>query len=82
MWVSALPSEVVAVSCPSLEAERRVLGVAGATRRDLEDVLALAATVPVRPAVEVVPLFAAEEGLVRIATGRAAGSVVLRIAEP
>ncbi|HSR25596.1 MAG TPA: alcohol dehydrogenase catalytic domain-containing protein [Candidatus Eisenbacteria bacterium] len=79
--VSGAPSQTVSVHTPLLEGERQVRGIAGFTRRDLEDLLAFAATVRVRPSVEVAPLVAAEEELARIASGRVTGSAVLRIAE-
>jgi hypothetical protein len=80
VWVSTVPLRTVTVSCPLLVGERRVRSVAGFTRRDLEDLLAFAATMPIRPDVEVVPLIAAEEELARLATGRTTGSAVRQVA--
>ncbi len=57
--------------------ERTVRSVANLTRRDGEELLALAPRVPVRTAVEIFPLDAANEALARLRTGPLRGSAVL-----
>jgi propanol-preferring alcohol dehydrogenase len=57
--------------------ERVVRSVANLTRRDGEEFLALAPTVPVRTEVETLPLAAANEALDRLRTGRVRGAAVL-----
>jgi len=77
VWVSDVPGHRASIAVPQLAEERRVRWVAGATRSDLQDLLALAGTSPLEPAVEVFPMAIAEKALARLRTGRAAGSVVL-----
>lgn len=77
VWVSDVPGHRASIAVPQLAEERRVHWVAGATRTDLKDLLALVATSPVEPAVESFPMAVAEEAVARLRTGRAAGSVVL-----
>lgn len=77
VWVSDVPGHRGSIAVPQLAEERRVHWVAGATRSDLEDLLALVTTSPVDPAVEVFPMAVADEALSRLRTGSAAGSVVL-----
>jgi propanol-preferring alcohol dehydrogenase len=57
--------------------ERVVRSVANLTRRDGEEFLALAPTVPVRTEVETFPLAAANEALDRLRKGRIRGAAVL-----
>ena len=57
--------------------ERVVRSVANLTRRDGEEFLALAPTVPVRTEVEAFPLNAANEALDRLRAGRVRGAAVL-----
>jgi propanol-preferring alcohol dehydrogenase len=57
--------------------ERVVRSVANLTRRDGEEFLALAPTVPVRTEVETHPLAAANQALARLRSGRVRGAVVL-----
>jgi propanol-preferring alcohol dehydrogenase len=57
--------------------ERVVRSVANLTRRDGEEFLALAPTVPVRTEVEAFPLAAANEALDRLRAGRVRGAAVL-----
>ena len=57
--------------------ERVVRSVANLTRRDGEEFLALAPTVPVRTEVEMFPLAAANEALDRLRAGRVRGAAVL-----
>ncbi|MBV8258284.1 MAG: zinc-dependent alcohol dehydrogenase family protein [Actinobacteria bacterium] len=59
--------------------ERSVLSVANLTRRDGEELLALAPQVPIRTEVEVFPLEEANEALERLRAGRIRGAAVLRI---
>ena len=57
--------------------ERVVRSVANLTRRDGEEFLALAPKVPVRTAVETLPLGRAEEALTRLRAGKVEGALVL-----
>src|SRR5262249_50295243 len=75
--VSDVPGYRASIAAPQLAEERRVHWVAGATRSDLQDLLALVRTSPLEPAAEVFPMAVAGEALARLRTGRAAGSVVL-----
>jgi alcohol dehydrogenase, propanol-preferring len=59
--------------------ERSIRSVANLTRRDGEEFLALAPTVPVRTDVEVFPLECANEALERLRSGRLRGAAVLRV---
>jgi propanol-preferring alcohol dehydrogenase len=59
--------------------ERSIQSVANLTRRDGEEFLALAPTVPVRTDVEVFPLECANEALERLRSGRLRGAAVLRV---
>ena len=77
VWVSHGPADRAGISLPRLAGERRIRSVTGATRNDIEDLLALVTTAPVEPAVESLPMAVAEEALARLRTGRAAGSLVL-----
>lgn len=60
--------------------ERTVRSVANYTRRDAEEFLALAASIPVRAEIERFPLTAANEALLRIKHGQVHGAAVLAIA--
>lgn len=77
VWVSEIPDDLDGVPAPLPTRERRLRSVAGATRRDMADLLALVTASPVEPAVEIFPMSAAEEAFARLRTGRATGSVVL-----
>jgi propanol-preferring alcohol dehydrogenase len=57
--------------------ERVLRSVANLTRRDGEELLALAPRIPVRTAVEAFPLEAANEALAKLRTGDVAGALVL-----
>lgn len=59
--------------------ERKMLSVANATRRDGEELLAIAAQVPVRTTVRAYPLEAANEALDELKSGRLDGAAVLKI---
>jgi alcohol dehydrogenase, propanol-preferring len=59
--------------------ERSVCSVANLTRRDGEELLALAPQVPVRTEVEVFPLEQANEALDRLRRGEVRGAAVLRV---
>jgi len=59
--------------------ERKMLSVANATRRDGEELLAVAAGIPVRTTVKTFPLEAANEALVELKAGRIDGAAVLMI---
>jgi propanol-preferring alcohol dehydrogenase len=60
--------------------ERVVRSVANLTRRDGEEFLALAPTVPVRTEIEVFALEQANEALDRLRAGAVRGAAVLRVA--
>ncbi len=62
--------------------ERAVLSVANLTRRDGEELLALAPRVPLRTEVETFPLAEANQALDRLRSGRIRGAAVLRISPP
>ena len=57
--------------------ERNLRSVANFTRRDAREFLALAATVPIRTDVEVMPLTDANLALMRLAAGDVSGTIVL-----
>jgi len=59
--------------------ERTMTSVANATRRDGEELLKVAAEVPVRTNVEVLPLEEANEALRQLKAGRVNGAAVLRV---
>lgn len=59
--------------------ERRMLSVANATRKDGEDLLAVAAEIPVRTTVSTYPLEAANEVLRRLRAGQINGAAVLKM---
>jgi propanol-preferring alcohol dehydrogenase len=61
--------------------ERSVRSVANLTRQDGEEFLALAPHVPVRTAIEVLPLEEANEALERLRAGRIRGSAVLSVGD-
>ena len=59
--------------------ERKMLSVANATRRDGEELLAVAAEIPVRTTVRTFPLEAANDALAELKAGRIDGAAVLKI---
>lgn len=59
--------------------ERKMLSVANATRRDAEELLVLAAEIPVRTTVRTFPLEAANDALTELKAGRIDGAAVLQI---
>ncbi|HKA48099.1 MAG TPA: alcohol dehydrogenase catalytic domain-containing protein [Candidatus Dormibacteraeota bacterium] len=77
VWISHVPNDRAGISVPQLAGERRVRSVTGATRNDVEDLLALVTTSPVEPAMESFPMGGAEEALARLRTGRATAALVL-----
>jgi alcohol dehydrogenase, propanol-preferring len=70
-------SDIPAFPYEWLWQERSVVSVANLTRRDGEEFLRLAATVPVRTETETFPLAAANEALARLRAGRLRGAAVL-----
>lgn len=70
-------SEIPAFPYEILWQERVLRSVANLTRRDGAEFLALAPRVPVRTAVETLPLEAANEALKRLREGRVTGALVL-----
>jgi propanol-preferring alcohol dehydrogenase len=70
-------SEIPAFPYDILWHERSVRSVANLTRRDGEEFLALAPKVPVRTAVETLPLDRANEALARLRAGNVEGALVL-----
>ncbi len=61
--------------------ERRIVSVANLTRRDGEELLALAPRVPIRTSVEIFALEQANEALRALREGRLNGAAVLRLQE-
>jgi propanol-preferring alcohol dehydrogenase len=72
-------SEIPAFPYSLLWQERTLVSVANLERRDGEELLAIAAEVPVHTEVEALPLEEANEALSRIRDGRLTGAAVLRI---
>ncbi|HBY95781.1 MAG TPA: alcohol dehydrogenase, partial [Chloroflexi bacterium] len=60
--------------------ERVLRSVANSTRQDAEELLALAAAIPIRTDVEVLPLQAANEALARVKHSQVRGAAVLEVA--
>ncbi|MCZ7569061.1 MAG: zinc-dependent alcohol dehydrogenase family protein [Ardenticatenaceae bacterium] len=59
--------------------ERVLRSVANSTRQDAEELLALAAAIPIRTDVEVLPLQAANEALARVKHSQVRGAAVLEV---
>jgi alcohol dehydrogenase, propanol-preferring len=72
-------SDIPSFEYELLWGERSLRSVANLTRRDGEEFLALAPSVPVRTDVEVFPLERANEALERLRSGRLRGAAVLRV---
>jgi propanol-preferring alcohol dehydrogenase len=70
-------SDIPAFPYARLWGERVLRSVANLTRRDGEEFMALAPKVPVRTAVEPLPLTQANEALARLREGRITGAAVL-----
>ena len=70
-------SDIPAFHYALLWGERSVRSVANLTRRDGEELLALAPRVPLRPRVETFPLARAGDALAALRAGRIEGSAVL-----
>jgi propanol-preferring alcohol dehydrogenase len=70
-------SEIPAFPYDILWHERSVRSVANLTRRDGEEFLSLAPRVPVRTAVETLPLDRANEAMARLRAGKVEGALVL-----
>ena len=62
--------------------ERQLRSVANVTRRDAVEFMELAAAIPIRTAVDLFPLEAANEALQALAAGRIRGAAVLTMANP
>ena len=62
--------------------ERQLRSVANVTRRDAVEFMELAAAIPIRTAVDLFPLEAANEALQALAAGRVRGAAVLTMANP
>jgi len=62
--------------------ERAVRSVANLTRRDGEEMLAIAPKVPVKTEIELFELNRANEALAKLRSGALKGAAVLRISEP
>jgi len=73
-------SDIPAFPYSRLYGERCLRSVANATRDDARELLGLAATIPLRIAVESMPLAAANEALLRVKRSEVNGSVVLHAA--
>ena len=74
-------SDIPAFPYEILWGERRVVSIANLTRRDGEEFLALAPTVPIRTSVEIFPLERANQALARLREGRISGAAVLAVQE-
>jgi len=61
--------------------ERKMLSVANATRKDGEELLEVAAEIPVRTTIQTFPLEAANDALRLLRAGKINGAAVLKIAE-
>jgi alcohol dehydrogenase, propanol-preferring len=72
-------SDIPSFSCELLWDERAVRSIANLTRRDGEELLALAPLVPVRTEIEVFALEEANEALGRLRSGDVRGAAVLRL---
>ncbi len=59
--------------------ERKMLSVANATRRDGEELLKVAAEIPIRTTVQTYPLEEANEALRRLRAGKLSAAAVLKI---
>lgn len=59
--------------------EKEIKSVANVARRDVQEFLALAASIPIKPEVEVYPLEAANQALVELKTRRVRGAKVLAV---
>ena len=70
--------QVPAFSYDLLWLERNLVSVANYTRADAREFLALAAQIPVRTAVDLVPLASANDALVRLERGQVDGAAVIR----
>jgi propanol-preferring alcohol dehydrogenase len=62
--------------------ERTLRSVANSTRRDVEDLLGLAAQIPIRTQIEVLPLKQANTALKRLKHSRVRGAIVLKVGGP
>jgi propanol-preferring alcohol dehydrogenase len=70
-------SDIPAFPYRLLWGERSLLSVANLTRDDGRDFMRLAATMPLAPSVQVLPLTAANDALARLKAGRLEGAAVL-----
>lgn len=70
-------SDIPAFPYRLLWGERSLVSVANLTRDDGRDFMRLAATMPLAPSVEVLPLTAANDALARLKAGRLEGAAVL-----
>jgi alcohol dehydrogenase, propanol-preferring len=70
-------SDIPAFQYELLWREREIVSVANLTRRDGEEFLALAPKVPIRTEIEMFPLEAANEALIRLRAGTLRGAAVL-----
>lgn len=61
--------------------EKEIKSVANVTRADLQEFLPLAAEIPIKPAVEMYPMEAANEALLDLQSGNIRGAKVLRIGD-
>jgi propanol-preferring alcohol dehydrogenase len=70
-------SRIPPIDYADLWGERRICSVANLTRRDAEEFLALAPTIPIQTEVQLFPLEAANEALSNLREGRLTGAAVL-----
>ena len=70
---------IPAIDYPKLYHERKIASVANATRRDAEELLALAAEIPIRTETEVFPLRDINAALAKLKRGEIRGAGVVQI---
>jgi propanol-preferring alcohol dehydrogenase len=70
-------SDIPAFPYADLWGERVVRSVANLTRRDAEELLALAPRIPIRTSTTTYPLTAANEAIADVRAGRVTGAAVL-----
>ena len=74
--------EIPAFDYDDLWLERQIRSVANVTRRDVAELIELAATIPITTSVDVYPLEQANEALLALAEGRVSGAAVLTMTSP
>jgi propanol-preferring alcohol dehydrogenase len=70
-------SDIPAFPYDILWREKQIVSVANLTRRDAEEFLALASTIPVKTSIETMPLSEANTALAKLREGKLSGAAVL-----